>query len=258
VDTPSERDVAVASMLVALRSAHDAVTSYLSGGDGLRSETSAELATIQGDVAVAQRLSIEQHPIQAYSVLRSAWEAAALIDLFQAEPSLADEWMAGRYALFSPAKVRKKLGDRNDPFYSFMCARSHPRFAGMQMSIFQRADTPGGQATHFTEIPFEVPESFMAVSAPGIVLAKLTVLAGHVHFSDASHKRKHLAVMVRNAGSELAKGWSVMDSALTDDDRADPGVHDLAERADWFRQHLQNLADRIEALWPPDGSERSV
>jgi hypothetical protein len=144
--------------------------------------------------------------------------------------------------MFSPAKVRERLGDKDDPFYSYMCARSHPRFAGLQMSMFKKVGAPEDAATHFTEIPFEIPDSFMAVAAPGIVLAKLAILAGHVKFADASHR-------LRAAATELLVGWSRMDAALTADDRADPSVQDLAERAAWFREHLMALADQIDAVY---------
>jgi hypothetical protein len=159
----------------------------------MRSGSTPELATIHlltralVDCALAQRIASERYPIQVYSVLRAAWEAARLIDLFHSVPGLADDWMEGKHWMFSPAKVRTRLGDDEDEFYAYMCARSHPRFAGSQMSIFRRVGAPEDAATHFTEIPFEIPDSFMAVAAPGIVLAKLAVLAGHVEFADAAH-----------------------------------------------------------------------
>jgi hypothetical protein len=251
----SQKDLAVGTMMVAFRSAHGAATSYLGGGSAMRSGGTAAIATIHlltrglVDVAVAQRIAAERHPIQAHSVLRAAWEAALLIDLFHAEPELADDWTAGKHWMFSPAKVRTRLGEEEDNFYSYMCARSHPRFAGFQMSIFRMVGAPDGHATHFTEIPFEVPDSFMAVAAPSIVLAKLAVLAGHVNFNDTTHKRTSLARMLRTAADELATGWSAMDGALTEEERADPGVHDLADRAAWFRDHLTTLADTIDWVY---------
>lgn len=252
---PTSKSAVVAEMLVIFRSAHGATTSYLSGGQHLRSAGADHLATIHlltralVDCAVAQRIASEQYPIQAYSVLRAAWEAARLIDLFHAEPNVADDWMEGKHWMFSPAKVRGRLGDEDDAFYAYMCARSHPRFAGLQMSIFRRVDAPDDAATHFTEIPFEIPDAFMAVAAPGIVLAKLAVLAGHVNFADTNHKKRRLASMLRAVATELSVGWSRMDSALTADDRADPSVQDLAGRAAWFRQHLMTLADQIDAVY---------
>jgi hypothetical protein len=197
---------------------------------------------------VAQRIASERYPIQAYSVLRAAWEAARLIDLFHSVPGLADDWMEGKHWMFSPAKVRTRLGDDEDEFYAYMCARSHPRFAGLQMSIFRRVGAPEDAATHFTEIPFEIPDSFMAVAAPGIVLAKLAVLAGHVTFADAAHRPMRYPTMLRAVGTELSVGWSRMDAALIADDRADPSVQDLAGRAAWFREHLMTLADQIDAI----------
>jgi hypothetical protein len=257
MDEPQQpaKTIAVAEMMVAFRSAHGATTSYLSGGSSMRSEGTPALATIHlltrglVDCAVAQRIASQRYPIQAYSVLRAAWEAARLVDLFQAEPQLADEWMGGKHWMFSPAKVRKWLGDEDDPFYSYMCARSHPRFAGLQMSIFRTVGAPDNAATHFTEIPFEVPDSFTAVAAPGIVLAKLAVLAGHVKFIDSAHKRTSLAPMLRAVGKELATGWSSMDAVLTEDERTDPSVHDLADRAAWFRKQLIALADQIDRVY---------
>jgi hypothetical protein len=97
----------------------------------MRSGSTPELATIHRltralvDCAVAQRIASERYPIQAYSVLRAAWEAARLIDLFPV-PGLADDWMEGKHWMFSPAKVRTRLGDDEDEFYAYMCARSHP------------------------------------------------------------------------------------------------------------------------------------
>jgi hypothetical protein len=252
---PPSKTAAVAEMLVIFRSAHGATTSYLSGGQHLRSAGTHQLATIHlltralVDCAVAQRIASQRHPIQTYSVLRAAWEAARLIDLFQTEPNLADDWMEGKHWMFSPAKVRRRLGDEDDQFYSYMCARSHPRFAGLQMSIFRRVGEPDDAATHFTEIPFEIPDAFMAVAAPGIVLARLAVLAGHANFADTNHKRLRLANMLRAVATELSVGWSRMDSALTADDREDPSVQDLAGRAAWFRQHLMTFADQIDAVY---------
>ncbi|MEN3340681.1 MAG: hypothetical protein V7644_85 [Actinomycetota bacterium] len=164
-------------------------------------------------------------------------------------PGLADDWMEGKHWMFSPAKVRTRLGDDEDEFYAYMCARSHPRFAGLQMSIFRRVGAPEDAATHFTEIPFEIPDSFMAVAAPGIVLAKLAVLAGHVKFADAAHRPMRYPAMLRAVGTELSVGWSRMDAALIADDRADPSVQDLAGRAAWFREHLMTLADQIDAIY---------
>jgi hypothetical protein len=244
-------------MLVIFRSAHGATTSYLSGGHHLRTTSAHQLATIHlltrglVDCAVAQRVASEHYPIQAYSILRAAWESARLIDLFHAEPNLAEDWLEGKHQLFSPAKVRQRLRTGDDPFYSYMCARSHPRFAGLQMSIFRRVGAPDDAATHFTEIPFEIPDAFMAVAAPGIVLANLAVLAGHVSFAHSSHKRQRLSPMLRNVATELSLGWSKMDAALTEDDRTDPGVQDLAGRAAWFREHLMTLADQIDSVYKP-------
>jgi hypothetical protein len=252
---PLSKTAAVGEMLVIFRSAHGATTSYLSGGQHMRSAGTHQLAAIHlltrglVDCAVAQRVASERYPIQAYSILRAAWEAGRLIDLFHAEPNLADDWMEGKHWMFSPAKVRQRLGDEDDPFYSYMCARSHPRFAGLQMSIFKRVGAPADAATHFTEIPFEIPDAFMAVAAPGIVLAKLAILAGHVNFVDTSHKHLRLASMLRKVATELSVGWSRMDAALSADDRADPSVQDLAGRAAWFREHLMTLADQIDAVY---------
>lgn len=246
---------AVAEMTTAFRSAHAATRSYLSAGGSMSSSTASELATIHlltrglVDCAVTQRTAVQRYPIQAYSILRAAWEAAQLIDLFHAQPDLADDWMGGKHWLFSPAKVRTRLGAGEDPFYSYMCARSHPRFAGLQMSMFKKVGAPDNAATHFTEVPFEVPDSFLAVAAPGVVLARLAVLAGHVRFAETPHRRTKLAPMLRSVGAELATGWSGMDAALTDDERADANVHDFADWAAWFRNHLTTLADELDQLF---------
>jgi hypothetical protein len=117
------------------------------------------------------------------------------------------------------------------------------------MSIFRRVGAADDAATHFTEIPFEIPDAFMAVAAPGIVLAKLSILAGHVNFADKSHKQLRLATMLRSVATELSVGWSRMDAALTADDRADASLQDLAGRAAWFREHLMTLADQIDAVY---------
>jgi hypothetical protein len=255
IPAPPSKTAAVAEMLVIFRSAHGATTTYLSGGQHMQSAGAHELATIHlltrglVDCAVAQRTATERYPIQAYSILRAAWEAARLIDLLHAEPNLAEDWMEGKHWMFSPAKVRDRLGDKDDPFYSYMCARSHPRFAGLQMSIFKRVGATEDAATHFTEIPFEIPDAFMAVAAPGIVLAKLAILAGHVRFADSSHRKLRFAGMLRAVATELSVGWSRMDAALTAEDHADPSVQDLAERAAWFREHLMALADQIDTLY---------
>jgi len=84
--------------------------------------------------------------------------------------------------------------------------------------------------------------------ASGIVLVKLAVLAGHVNFSDNTHRRASLAAVLRPAGVELATGWSAIDGALAEEERADPSVHDLTDRAAWVREHLTTLAHTIDRL----------
>ena len=75
-------------------------------------------------------------------MIRPVIESLNLIDLFVEESDAAERWADGKWQEFLPANVRKRLGIGDDPLYGFLSEHSHPRFAGLQLTAFRRADEP--------------------------------------------------------------------------------------------------------------------
>lgn len=246
-------------MSEAFDAASAALDAYIRGGEGLKSNGSAEFGILHlvtralTDVRWAQRAASEGYPIQAYSLLRPAWEAAQLCDLFATKPELADEWAAGEYRLFTPARVREALGiEDRDHFYSFMSERSHPRFAGLQMTIFQRVERgeegePRRALLHLNDIPIEVNEAYEAVAVPGVVLARLAAQVGRLHFEDANHRASSFPSTLRGVAAALRTGWTAMDAALDEEDRQQPSARQTRDWGDEYGGVLEWLADKVEA-----------
>lgn len=261
--TTTPRDLAVAFMTQSFEAASDTLDAYIRGGDGLTSRSSAEFAILHlvtralTDVRWAQRAASAGYPVQAYSLLRPAHEAVQLCELFASKPGTADQWAAGEYRLFTPRRVREELDRGQDHFYSYMSERSHPRFAGLQMTIFQRTDEGDDgrrQALlHLNDVPIEVSEAYEAVATPGIVLAELAPEVGRLNFNDASHRARSYASTVRAVAAALRTGWTAMDAALDDDARQHPATLQTKEWADEYGAVLEWLADQADATYGGEG-----
>jgi hypothetical protein len=243
----------------AFRTARGAVQAFLLAGSP-QASGSAQFAILHlvsrslSDLGWAQNAATDRFPIQAYSLMRPAWEAMNLCDLFANKPELADAWAAGEYGKFAPAAVRKELDQGPDPFYSFLSERSHPRFAGLQMTIFKVEDetSPGDRQQailHLNDLPIEVTAAYMAVATPAIILARLTAQAGRINFADPAHKPEHLAPMIRAVSRSLQAGWHAMDEGLEEWERDDPEVRRPREWASGFGGVLDRLADQVDETY---------
>jgi hypothetical protein len=256
---PTRRDMAVAVMDHTFHGARATIETFLRGS-GLQTSGPAQFATLHlvtrslGDLGWAQNAATAGFPIQAYSLMRPAWEAVNLCDLFARNPELAGEWAEGVFSKFAPAAVRRRLGHVDDPFYSFMSERSHPRFAGLQMTIFKvAAETSAGErqraVLHLNDIPLEVTAAYMATATPGIILARLTAQAGRLNFEDPDHKPRNFASMIRNVSEALKAGWHAMDAGLEDDEREDPEARRPQNWAEEIGGLLDTLAGKVDEVY---------
>jgi hypothetical protein len=252
-----DRHESIDMMDTAFRAAHVAVQRFI--GEGApRTTTSAEFATMHlvtralADVGWAQNAAASRFPLQAYSLMRPAWEASQLCLLFANQPELADSWALGDYRKFTPAAVRKALGVESDNFYSFMSERSHPRFAGLQMTIFKAvepADPDSQEALlHLNDVPIEVTPVYMTVAVPAIILARLAADAGRIGFADGDYTTRAFPGMLRDVARQLGVGWRAMDAGLRDAERADPEVRSPQAWGEYFSGILGDLADRVDGL----------
>jgi hypothetical protein len=196
---PDARTLAAGEMENRFRTAAEALAGYIETG---RPETSgaAEFAILHlvsrslADLRWGQYLSGSGYPIQMYSVVRPVSEAMNLIDLFVQEPDLAQSWAEGNWRDFMPGRVRERLGIDKDPLYEFLAEHSHPRFAGLQMTVFQRVGEPDEQGRnrailYMGEVPFDVPVALLATAIPGLLLAQLVLSAGHVRLDYQAARR---------------------------------------------------------------------
>lgn len=257
IQRPDARTLAAGEMENRFCDAADALVAYIEGG---RPETSgaAEFAILHlvsrslADLRWGQFLGSSGYPIQMYSVIRPVAESMNLIDLFVQQPELADSWAAGNWRDFMPARVRERVGIERDPLYEFMSEHSHPRFAGLQMSAFQRAgdaDERGRRAAilYMGEIPFDIPPVLLATALPGVLLAQLALSAGHVRLADGAALT--WPSVLRTVASELGRGWAAVDAALpagaTDEDG------EVVRPLGFIRQieaHLGAAAEEAEAV----------
>jgi hypothetical protein len=169
------------------------------------------------------------------------------------KPEIADKWAGGQFSKFAPASVRKQLGHEDDAFYSFMSERSHPRFAGLQMTVFEtEGETEPGERQkailHLNDIPVEVTAAYMAVATPAIVLARLTAQAGRLNFEDPEHKPENFAAMIRAVAEALKGGWDAIDAGLEDEERHDPEARRPKEWAQEIGGVLDTLADQVDEV----------
>jgi hypothetical protein len=179
--------LAAGKMENCFRDASDLVEQFLIEG-ATKVSGAAEIATVHlicrslTDLGWAQYLASSGFTIQMYSLVRPAIESINLVELFAQEPEAADAWIAGEFWEFRPAKVRERLGLGDDPIYSWACECSHPRFAGLQHTMFVSAEEQEGFKVlrPFTGgLPLEIPPVLMATTWPAHVLRMLTLALEH-------------------------------------------------------------------------------
>lgn len=185
----SEARLAAGEMENRFRDASDLIERYLTEGAG-RSSGSAAAATLHltyrtlADLRCGQYLVNSGFVIQMASVVRPAVEALNLIELFAQDPPAADRWASGDDTdEFRPAKVRRRVGEGDDPVYSWLCELSHPRFAGFQVTAYQEVsddeDSLPVLRAYIGGVPLEFPGVLSATMAPGNVLCMLAMQLGH-------------------------------------------------------------------------------
>jgi len=227
--------------------AADALAAYIREG-APQTHGAAEFAILHlvsrslSDLRWGQLLASSGYPIQMYSVIRPVPEALNLIDLFVDDPVAAERWANGEWREFLPVRVRERLGIEEDALYSFMSEHSHPRFAGLQLSVFRRVggeEGEGQQAILFMgEIPFDVPAVLLATAMPGALLAQLALAAGHVRLARVA--ALGWAGVIRRTAVELAEGWREVAAQLPE------AENDEGEIIEPLR-HIQEIAAELEA-----------
>jgi hypothetical protein len=249
----------MATMDEAFHQAREAAVRYVGGGD-LQASGAVEHATLHlvtrslTDLGWAQNAATTRFPIQAYSLMRPAWEAINLCDLFAEKPEFADLWAAGEFWRLTPAAVRREMGVEDDALYSFLSERSHPRFAGMQLTIFKLdgEQSPGGNpraVLYLHDVPVEVTAAYMAAATPGIILARLVTQIGRLRFAEDAHRVSNLAPMIRSVSSALQTGWRAMDDGLEAWERDDSEAQRPARWADDLGRLLDGLSGDIDSVF---------
>ncbi len=249
----------MAVMDEAFRQARDAAMRYVAGGN-LQARGAVEHATLHlvarslTDVGWAENAAIDRFPIQAYSLMRPAWEALNLCDLFAEKPEFAELWAEGEFWKLTPAAVRREMGIKEDALYSFLSERSHPRFAGLQLTIFKLEGEPSQGANqrailYLHDVPVVVTAAYMAAATPGIILARLVTQIGRLRFANEAHRLSNLAPMIRAVSAALKVGWRAMDEALEPWERDDPEAQRPAKWADEVGSLLDGLGDEIDSVF---------
>lgn len=202
------------------------------------------------DLRWGQYLASSGYPIQAYSVIRPVAESLNLIDLFLQEPETAQKWADGHWGEFTPARVRDRLKIEEDSLYKFLSEHSHPRFAGLQLSVFQRVGEPDEQGRqqavlYMGEIPFDVPAVLLATAMPGLLLAQLVLAAGHVRLTrDAA---LGWVRVVRQVSVELRAGWAEVAAQLPEAENDEGEIIQPLHHIEEVGRQLQELAEELEA-----------
>jgi hypothetical protein len=212
--------LAAGKMENCFRDASDSIEQYLIDGAAQMSGA-APIAIFHlicrslADLRSAQYLASSGFPVQMYSLVRPVIESINLVDLFVQEPSAADEWMAGEHRKFRPAVVRKKLGLGDDDVYSWACAHSHPRFAGMQLTTYTVTDNATGKTTvqpFIGGLPLEFPSVLMATTFPGNILCMLSESLAHATVKE--EVAKTWPMVARRVGETLLPGFQAVYEAL--------------------------------------------
>jgi hypothetical protein len=217
---PSSEVLAAGTMENCFRDASDLVESYVVEG-ATTGEGAAQAATMHlvcrsiADLRSAQYLATSGFTIQMYSLVRPVMESINLIELFAAEPDMADQWAAGEHWKFAPAKVRERLGVGDDPIYSWACAHSHPRFPGFQLTTYSAVDHATGRTTihpFIGGLPLEFPVVLMAATMPGNTLCMLALALGHLTVKE--EVAQTWPTVVRQVGQTVLPGYEAVYGVL--------------------------------------------
>jgi hypothetical protein len=210
---PTKETLAAGKMENCFRDASDLIEQYLIDGAAQMSGA-APIAIFHlicrslADLRSAQYLASSGFTIQMYSLVRPAVESINLVDLFAAEPTAADDWMAGKHWEFRPARVRQRLGIGDDEVYSWACAHSHPRFRGLQLTTYHVKNETTGEETvrpFIGGLPLEFPSVLMATTLPGNVLCLLSSALAHVTVKTAVART--WPTVARRVGEAIMPGF---------------------------------------------------
>jgi hypothetical protein len=208
---------AIVTVETAFNEAADDVERYLGEGFVGIKHTRTEFPTVHllsralANLRAGMLLAASGFVIQMCSVVRPVCESLNLIELFQQEPGLAEEWLQGstspkEFAKFQPGAVRRELGKGPDPVYSWLSERSHPRLAGAETSAYMKTDSDqvlvimGG-------LPLNDPKVLLAAAMPGDLLGQVATAAGHFVTTPAvAVKWPALVVSVTERLQEGAEG----------------------------------------------------
>jgi hypothetical protein len=237
---PSQETLAVGKMENCFRDASDYVERFLTDGVGQTSGAAA-MATLHlaartlADLRSGQFLVSSGLVIQMASVVRPALESLNLIELFEQEPEAAERWAAGEWREFMPAKVRERLGEKDDPVYSWLSEVSHPRFAGFQITTYRivradaeaEADEENHEASlYIGGLPLELPPVMIAVRMQGHVLCQLGLALRFCHVKE--EVAWTWPTVARQIVETLVPGYEAITTALRE--RGDAEEIEMAER----------------------------
>jgi hypothetical protein len=220
VTMPTKETLAAGKMENCFRDGSDLVEQYLIDGEAGMSGA-APIAIIHlicrsiADLRSAQYLASSGFTVQMYSLVRPVIESINLVDLFVQEPTAADEWMAGEHWKIKPAVERTKLGLGDDDLYSWACAHSHPRFAGMQLTTYTVTNNATGKTTvqpFIGGLPLEFPSVLMATTFPGNILCLLSQSLAHATVKE--EVAKTWPTVARSVGENLLPGFQAVYEAL--------------------------------------------
>lgn len=176
------------------------------------------------DVKVGEFLAGEGFVVQALSAIKPIPESLNLIRLFDQESGRAEDWVEGRkHQQFAAAAVRKALGLGEDDFYAAVCERSHPRFAGAQLSGW--SESPGSGILTTGGLPLEHWSVRTTAMTIGLLSQAVAFAAGKVRL-DVDVARRWPTLM-RSVSERLLHGVEEVSASLRREGRDDDG--DLAQ-----------------------------
>jgi hypothetical protein len=185
---PTAAELALGNIENQFRSAVEDVEGYISNATATSGSAQWAILHLVGrslaDLKCGMFLVTSGYIVQMYSVIRPVKESLNLIRLFEQQPEKADEWAAGNYREFTPAKVRDALGGKDDPIYSWMSEHSHPRFAAAQLSTYSTGPARGVILSG--GMPLDHPQVLLAAALPGDLLTEVAFAAGQIPMARAA------------------------------------------------------------------------
>jgi hypothetical protein len=160
LDTPpADREWQMLATLFgqAVQPIHDFIRAFRPPADADSGQVTAVVHLVCrsiSDLVAGGHLASHRLLPQTYCVLRPVLDACDLIELFVEDPSAAERWLQPGDAQreFSPGRVRQRLGrNKYDLGHGLLSELgSHPRFAGIRMSLaLERDETAEGTTTPF-------------------------------------------------------------------------------------------------------------